>query len=751
MGENIQLACLYDAQGHRITEWHPGFEARKRAIQFESGGYNPRPERRGKAPSLSQTGKETWASDRDRLKAMADARDLAAHDWIGGVIGRVVLYVAGSIQCKSNTGDGEIDQAYDQYFYDWCGDQPGGDFGTRCDLSGRHRFSKLVQMAFAEFLVDGDCGFLEIAADASPMAQFSPAGEYIPGTGDFCLQAIQADRIGSPNDATTSEDYIGGIGIDPATGRVKFYRVFHRTRTSQYTKLGEFTPDQFIHVFDPEWADEYRGRTKLLRLLNDARDIREWIEAEKIAGKTQSQWAAWVSTKDPFNNNGPGAWTDKTAEGTPVQDALWGKILKGGEGESISMLAPAARPSGNFMAFVQMIVRKMAMSLGLSYEFLWDLSLLGGVQARISLQSDLRRIQFWQQNVLISKILNRVRRKVIAQGIATKAIPAIPNWQADPEWHFGPWITTDAGYEMRNDIEGVQTGILPVSEVFAKYGKSPREGFEANAKAANDALSVGAQFGLPVETFAAGLYPNITNQKAAFDTPTPQPPPPPGSIEALGDKGVDKLTEILIAVGEGKMDRESGINAVMTMFGLPRAQADKIVPDEPKKEDLAAKESGEVKEMRSRLDLIQFSNMTNSKPTQPQSPVNVHMPEVKIPEIRIPQPVFNVTVPDQVAPIVNVTVPQQPAPVVHVAAPRSPIVNVAAPIVNVAAPDVNLSPVIRVAQQPITVKAPDVNVTVQPADVKIPKPVKEHQTVSRDQLGNITGSTTEYAYAKEGA
>src|SRR6266478_1741033 len=106
------------------------------------------------------------------------------------------------------------------------------------------------------FLVDGDHGLLEIDP------QFSP-------TGEFCLQSIEADRIGSPLESQVQENYIGGVGIDPENGRIQFYRIFKRTRTNQYLDPQEVAADKFIHVFDGERADEYRGRTKLLRLLND--------------------------------------------------------------------------------------------------------------------------------------------------------------------------------------------------------------------------------------------------------------------------------------------------------------------------------------------------------------------------------------------------------------------------------------------------------------------------------------------------
>ena len=582
-GKTIHLergTGLYDGQGNVCTRFHPRFDSIAHELKF-STGYNPVPERRGQSGGASQNGsRESWSSNRDRMKAMWDARDLCTHEWVGGIIGRIVMYVAGTITSKSETGDPQLNQAYDDYFHGWCGDIPNPDDNTtRCDITGRHRFAKLVQMAFAGFLVDGDAGFVEVDPAQSP-------------AGEFCLQSIQADRIGSPNEATTEESYIGGIGINRDFGRVEFYRIFERTRTNQYVNAQEVPPQAFIHVFDPEWPDEYRGRTKMLRMLNDCRDIKEWVEAEKIAGKTQSQWAALIGTKDPFSQTGPGAYTGTTANGTPTQDAQWGKILKMAEGENFSMLSPSARPSGAFMMFVQTLIRRMALSLGVSYGFMWDLASLGGVSARIELQGDLRKIQYWQNNILIGKILNRVRNKVIAQAIAQQQLPPCQAWNKCG-WSFGPHITTDAGYEMRNDLDALGAGISAVSDITAKYGKSPAEVFSSNATTANEAINVGTNASLPVEVFARGLYSDITAQRAAYlqSQQPPLPPASPVSIGVLGDKGIKPLIDIMEKVGSGMIDRESAINAIIEIYSQPdnplsRQDAEKLIPEEPSEEDL---------------------------------------------------------------------------------------------------------------------------------------------------------------------
>ena len=585
MSDTSKMIRLCDGSGRTISQFHPEYEQVVRDIRF-SEGYNPRPERRGPSGGVySNTGMETWAKSRDRKKASYDAVDQVNNTWIGGVIARIVLYVLGRLHAKSGCSDPAIAAMYQDYFHGWCGDEPAEDETMRCDMSGRHRFLKMAQMGFFAFFTRGDHGYVEVAPQFSPTAEYDETGQWIPGTGEFCLQSVSGDRIGNPQSAIQDEGHIDGVWFDVNTGRIDHYDIFRRTRMNQYVDKQEVPGSSFIHLFDPDWDDEYRGRSKLTRGLNDNRDISEWIEFEKGALKIQAQYAVGITSKDPFNGNGPAAWDGKTAAGTPAQDAVWGRVTRYGEGESINMMAPASRPSGAAMGLMETLVRRIAISFKLSYGFVWNLATLGGAPQRIEVQGDLRTIQEWQNNVIAARLLNRTWRKVIAQGIGQGVLPPHPEWKK-VDWAFGPYITADLGYDMQSDIDATTHGIITVEQVAAKYGNSAGDVFDANAATANVALGAGSKAQLPVEAFAAGLYPQITNQKAAFLTPTPQPPPPPLSIQAIGDKGIKPLIEVMEKVGNGTIDRESAIEAIMRIYTIKRSEAEKIIPDEPEDEQL---------------------------------------------------------------------------------------------------------------------------------------------------------------------
>ncbi len=592
MSNEIQMAKLYDGRGNIVTEWNPRFNDVKREIMF-GAQYSPDTTRRSFSGGVyGNASSESWARSRDRKKAMWDARDTCQFDWVGGMLGRVVRYVVGRLHCKSETGDEEVDSAFDNYFHAWAGEERGDDGLTQCDITGRHRFLKLVQMSFLGHLVDGDSGFIEVAPQFSPTAQVDAYGEWVPGTGGFCLQSIEADRIGSPHEAIQSESYIDGINLDPKSGRVLSYKIFRRTRTTQYIDPQDVPVDSFIHLHDFERSDEYRGRTKLLRALNDLRDIREALTAEMMSAKTQAQFSVMVGLKDPFNNQGPSAWTGKTDQGTPTQDAQWGKILRMAEGEQFSMMAPSARPSGAFMNLIDTLIRKLAISLELSYGLVWNLATLGGASQRIETEADNMKIQTWQ-DLLRDYILVRVRNKVIAQGIANQELPPHPRWKACT-FRFGKAISADLAYEIESDLKLVAAGVGEIDQICSKHtGKSFAEVSKSNNAVVNTAIANGATDGVPVEVIARGMFPDLTAQIAAFRQSQMPPPPPPSpvSIGVLGDKGIKPLIEIMEKVGDGSIDRESAINAIIEIYSTPenplsRQDAEKIIPDEPDEEQL---------------------------------------------------------------------------------------------------------------------------------------------------------------------
>lgn len=123
--------------------------------------------------------------------------------------------------------------------------------------------------------------------------------------------------------------------------------------------------------------------------------------------------------------------------------------------------------------------------------------------------------------------------------------------------------------------------------------------------------------------------------------------------------------------------------------------------------------------------------------TVPERSVQVGTPNVNV------YPDVTVNVPEQSAPQISVNVPKQETPIVNLSVPETQV-NVSSPVnVTVPAqptPNVNIRN--EVNPTPVTVEN---SVAVQPAQVVIPKPVREYQTVTRkDGLIESTDTSIEY-------
>jgi len=543
-------------------------KAREYLHQFE----NRPEERRGSSGGMSKnSGSENWAKHRDRIKDMWDARDLAEYDWIGGTLARVVLYVCGELECKANTGDPELNALYDQYFHDWCGDEEDEDGMHRCDMTGRHRLLKLIQIALLGMFVDGDGGLV---------ATLDPNEAVPTEEKDIKLQQVEGDRIGNPIEPNQQEDYIGGCQLDPATGKILYYKIYKRKRTGQYTDPVPVEPSNFFHLWDPKRGDQYRGVTILRPVLPVTRDLKEWMESEAIAGKTQSQYAALVGSKDPYRTSGAAAFEGKTPEGTPTQAAVYGKILRMAEGETFSLVPPGNRPSGSFLNGLQFYIRKIAVWLDLPYGIVWDLMTLGGVTARVEVKQFGRKCDYYRK-LLVDRILRRLRKMVLARGVALDHVPAHPLMNVC-KWHFGTDIITDVGYEAQNDLAMVSGGVISATDMAMKYNADPLETGRSNAALIQGLQGIAQQFSIPIELLVGTMFPNASQLLASMNTPPP-PKPKPGSLEAVGEKGAAEIIAMLADVTQGKMDPEAARQALVTIYKVPAEVAEDIVPKAAKR------------------------------------------------------------------------------------------------------------------------------------------------------------------------
>jgi len=573
LGERI-IKTFEDATDRAVCLVSPQAGARRighRAFLREFGYDAARPGNlRGSSGGMTKNASsESWRAQRDRIDLMWEARDMERNNPIvQGIVHRVCMYVTAHLSYEANTGDEVVDKIYNDYFHDWC---------QRCDITGRRTFRKLIELAFKGLLVDGDAGLI-----------LRPTGP------DLLLQLIEADRIGNPLDGQQSENYFGGLTIDPATGAVSEYKIWNRSRTNQYTDPQPVTPQEFIHLADFARADQYRPVSWLQVALPHARDMHEMLLMEKAAMKWASTYAGFFLSKTPNSRSSATKWDGPALpDGTKTMEAQIGKLAQLGEGEDIKFAPGAQRPTGAFLAAVQTFMRHMSIGLDLPYGFLYDLSLLGGVSQRIELMLAQRRIQYWQQHILVDTALDRIKNEVISHGIARREIPVamkrrgdgvlVPSWRGG-RFNFGPWLTGDVGHQTNADLAMMMAGIKSRTRLCNEYfGTGYGDNAEESAKDIQTAQRIATETGIPLEVQAPSAFPNATQLLAAMATP-PAPPPAPGSQAAIGDKGVQEITKILVDATKGDLDRDAAILQLVNAYQIPLADAEAMVPEPKPKE-----------------------------------------------------------------------------------------------------------------------------------------------------------------------
>lgn len=532
--------------------------------EFESGDWLDR----GRSGGASKHGaSESQRKQRDAVKAIWEARDMEdKFCLVRGILDRMEQYVCGEITYQSRTGDSDVDTAYQDYFHDWCG---------RADITNRFRFREMVAQGFRGMVRDGEFGWIM----------------RVHG-GELRLQAIEADRIGGPDNVKADDRNIRGIKINDM-GQVTGYEIYRRSQMSQYKKDVEVGPDNFIHLLKALRPDQYHGVSWLGPALPHARDIHELYRFEKMAMKFAAAFAGFIKRTNPLGSKSGVGWgSQKNGVGGknsfPVEAGMVKMLM---EGEDIIFPTSTGRPSSNLMQFVEILIREIALGLNLPYGFVYNMAQLGGVTARIELMQVVRTIRRFQM-MLEDIVLNRVRDEVLNLGIAMGHIPAHPNWNKG-KWSFGARLTGDAGNYVQETILLLNNGLISPSDVIEEMtGGSHAEIVRKIVADLNEAQQEAALGKKPMELISPARFSNATQLLAAINTPPSDPPPPKGMIEKQGDKAVALLMDILDKYAEGRMEREQAITAIVHGFGTPRAKAEKLVPVQKPEPDAKNAPSG---------------------------------------------------------------------------------------------------------------------------------------------------------------
>lgn len=436
----------------------------------------------------------------ERIRLMNRARDLDDNfSTVRAILTHFVVHVAGSLAYQARTGDTALDQDVEAYLNGWFND---------CDITGRHSLLSLTQLVLRATLVDGDCGVV-IAREGESLK----------------LQPITADRIGRDIDLNQNDaNYIGGITLD-SLGRPVSYRIYERDRSGRYGNFEEVAAENFCHVFVPTRLDEYRGRSVMAPILDDAQDVADLIEYEKLAARWASSQAGVVKTEYGADEEMASVLRgDRDQFGNDIKlTALEpGRINYLSTGESMEVFKNDNRPAAAFANFVQYLENRMCRALGTSARVILDRP-SAGPESRKDLRQAERTFEFWRKQLEMS-FLNKVVRLALMDGAAKGLLPNAPE-VAQGQWQWPGSVSIDAGRDARADIELWRMGLATAADLYGEVGLDWQASIRQRAKEAAYIKEMADEMDVSPAEISGGKESIATDpNRAPVTAPTPAEP-----------------------------------------------------------------------------------------------------------------------------------------------------------------------------------------------------------------------------------
>jgi len=221
-----------------------------------SGGWDalePRGRRAQPITTIRQQERDLGTLRRNKLSATAQDA-IKNFELVGWMVRKHLDYVT-KFSFQSRTGIAEVDDKLEEFDERW---QNRLNF----DAAQRHCRSRFIRMAEARRCIDGDIGLLKISR----------------GLNRGLIQAIEQDRIRTPDKSTNDENWVAGCRLD-SVGSVEAYGISTRAKDgSQYADEAIVqSKDMCLHAW---WGathrfDACRGVSPIVAGLNRARDLYE--------------------------------------------------------------------------------------------------------------------------------------------------------------------------------------------------------------------------------------------------------------------------------------------------------------------------------------------------------------------------------------------------------------------------------------------------------------------------------------------
>lgn len=286
-------------------------------------------------------------------------------------------------------------------------------------------------------------------------------------------------------------------------------------------------------LYESEWADQYRGISRLARGMTDLldkQDIDEYLK-QGVKAFVSTLMTIHTETGEPLDmgsivgaNEDPVTLNDEQVVPRPLEVFDGGIIryFRAGSGEKLEALKDE-RPSPNTEAFIERIQRRILYSCGFPLELI-DPSKVGGASVRLI--QDLARRSIATRQATLERRARLIVQFAIANAMQLGELP-----QNNTDWYMwnftkGASIVVDAGNEAQADRESLKLGTTTLSDVVSKQGKDWYEVRDQTEKETRDLLDraekLSSDYNISMDS-ALGLLSQRTPNQAPTAAPAPEP------------------------------------------------------------------------------------------------------------------------------------------------------------------------------------------------------------------------------------
>ena len=321
-------------------------------------------------------------------------------------------------------------------------------------------------------------------------------------------------------------------------------------------------------------------------ILDDAQDVMDLIEYEKLAARWASSQAGVIKTEYGADEEMASVLRgEKDQFGNEIKlSALEpGRVNYLNTGESMEVFKNSDRPAQAFANFVQYLENRMCRALGTSARVMLDRP-SAGPEARKDLRQAERTFDFWRYQLEV-QFLNKVVRLVLMDAAAKRILPNAPE-VAKGQWQWPGSVSIDAGRDARADIELWRMGLATAAELYGEAGHDWQASMRQRAKEAAYIRELATEMNVTPSEISGGIESVTTDPNVApIESPVaninsvvqPEQTAEPIADSALNGAQVQALLELAQSVATGIISSAAAKAIAQAAFpSVPTATIDSI-------------------------------------------------------------------------------------------------------------------------------------------------------------------------------